>query len=202
MFRPGIACPCVVYMIRIFLEQCVVRGVLADNKIQSMIRLEKFEQSDYNRLIGWVDSESSLFQFSGPLFSFPLTREQLDAYVRPDNRLVFKVIDIDTEEVIGHAELNNIDTRSRNARICRVLVGRNELRNKGYGKAIIKELIRIGFEEMNLHRLDLAVYDFNHGAIKCYQHCGLEIEGHLRDTTRVGDVYWSSYAMSILNKMN
>lgn len=165
-----------------------------------MIRLGKFECSDFDRLISWIDSEESMVQFSGPIFRYPLDHAQLEKYINANNRMVFKVIDTATNKVIGHAELNNIDHQHKNARICRVLIGESGERNKGYGKAIIKELVRIGFDELKLHRLDLGVYDFNKQAIKCYQDCGFEIDGLMKDTSRVGDVYWSSYNMSILNE--
>ena len=164
-----------------------------------MIKLEKFEKRDYDRLIGWIDSEISMIQFSGPVFNFPVTYEQLDMYAGAANRLVFRVVDANTSEVIGHAELNQIDTKNSSARICRLLIGNKLNRNKGFGKAIVKELIRIGFNDLNLHRLDLGVFDFNQQAIKCYAGCGFEIEGLFIENTKVGDEYWSTYNMSIIN---
>jgi hypothetical protein len=38
-----------------------------------MIRLEKFEKADYDRLINWIDSEASMIQFSGPVFNYPIS---------------------------------------------------------------------------------------------------------------------------------
>ncbi|HEX2955436.1 MAG TPA: GNAT family protein [Chitinispirillaceae bacterium] len=167
-----------------------------------MIRLEKFDTSDFDRLISWIDSEESMIQFSGPVFKYPVTHGQLDKYVNADNRLVFKVINSDSGEIIGHAELNNIDNKNKSARICRILIGEKHNRNKGFGKEIIKALIKIGFYDLHLHRLDLGVFDFNHQAIKCYKDCGFEIEGLLKDTTKIGSEYWSIYNMSIINRKN
>jgi len=164
-----------------------------------MITLEKFSKLDYDRLINWIDSEVSMIQFSGPIFNYPITYEQLDKYVNADNRLMFRVVDNDTNEIIGHAELNNIDTKNSNARICRILIGDKQNRNLGFGKAIIKELINIGFKDLNLHRLDLGVYDFNKQAIKCYTDCGFEIEGLFKENSKVGNEYWSTYNMSMIN---
>lgn len=165
-----------------------------------MIRLEKFDKSDFDRMINWIDSEESMIQFSGPIFNYPITHEQLDKYIKADSRLVYKIINTDSGEIIGHAEINNIDNKNKCARICRILIGDKQNRNKGFGKAIIKELIRIGFSDLQLHRLDLGVFDFNHQAIKCYKDCGFEIEGLLKDTTKMGNEYWSIYNMSIINK--
>jgi RimJ/RimL family protein N-acetyltransferase len=165
-----------------------------------MIRLEQFDKSDFDRLINWIDSEESMIQFSGPIFNYPITHEQLDKYVKANNRLVYKAINTETNEIVGHAELNKIDDKNKYARICRILIGDKQNRNKGFGKAIIMELIKIGFHDLQLHRLDLGVFDFNHQAIKCYKDCGFEIEGLLKDTTKMGDEYWSVYNMSIINK--
>lgn len=164
-----------------------------------MIQLNRFDKSDYQRLIRWIDNEELLVIFSGQIFDFPITHEQLNTYCNAKNRIIFKVTDTETSTVIGHAELNDVDYRRKSARICRVLIGEKSHRNKGLGTLIIKELIRIGFTELNLHRLDLGVYDFNTQTIKCYEKCGFEIEGLLKDNMRYKNTYWSSYNMSILN---
>ncbi|GGG88076.1 GNAT family N-acetyltransferase [Polaribacter pacificus] len=163
-----------------------------------MIKLEKFEKSDYNRLINWIDSERLMVVFGAHIFEYPITPQQLAIYTAAPNRLVYKVTDIKTQEVIGHAELNTIDYKNDSARICRVLVGNNNSRNKGYGTLIIKELIRIGFEDLQLHRLDLGVYDFNKQAIRCYKKCGFKMEGILKENCKFKNQYWSTYNMSIL----
>ncbi len=164
-----------------------------------MIKLEKFNIEDYDRLINWIDSEEFLIQFGGGFFSYPITYKQLDSYIKCEKRLIYKVIDLKTNQNIGHAELNNIDLKNKNARICRVLVGNKSIRNKGFGKKIINEIVRIGFKELQLHRLDLGVYDFNKTAINCYKSCGFEIEGLLKENTKVDNQYWSTYNMSKIN---
>ncbi len=163
------------------------------------IRLEPFESKDFSQLIQWVDSEKMMYLFGGSLFEYPVTVEQLVQYAGAENRLIYKAVEVNTNEVIGHAELNAIDFKNRNARICRMLIGNPQSRYKGYGKAIIQALIHIGFKELKLHRLDLGVYDFNIQAINCYKACGFEIEGLLKENIRVGEEYWSTYNMSLLN---
>lgn len=165
-----------------------------------MIKLEKFDTSDYNRLINWIDTKELMILFGGPLFKFPITNRQLNTYTSNKKRYIYKVIDVNSNLVIGHAELNNIDFTNRNARICRILVGDTSFRNKGYGKQIINALIKIAFNELKLHRLDLGVYDFNTAAIKCYKNCGFKIEGLFKENTKVDNQYWSTYNMSLINK--
>lgn len=46
------------------------------------VTLRPFGPGDFDRLLVWAPSEEFLMQWSGPLFRWPLTREQLEAYRR------------------------------------------------------------------------------------------------------------------------
>ena len=63
---------------------------------------------------------------------------------------------------------------------------------------MVNAALEIAFVELGLHRVDLRVFDFNTPAVRCYQKAGFQIEGHLRDFRKVGEVYWSSYLMAVL----
>lgn len=172
----------------------------SDTKINTMIRLENFSSSDFNRFISWIDNESFMYQFAGPVFKFPITETQLIDYISDNNRKVFRVINQETENVIGHCEISRIDNRNKSARVCRVLVAKKSDRNQGFGTMIINELLKIGFEELGLHRIDLGVFEFNKSAIKCYEKCGFKIEGLLRESFVIDNEFKSIYNMSILRK--
>ena len=165
-----------------------------------MIKLEIFKEEDFSRLINWVDSEELMYVFSAERFIYPLTHEQLTNYINTKDRIAYKVINNSTNEIIGHADFSKINKLSKNARICSVLIGEKEYRNKGFGTLIIDELVSIGFNKMRLHRIDLGVFDFNKSAIKCYEKCGFKIEGLFRENLKFENEYWSTYNMSILNK--
>lgn len=163
-----------------------------------MIRLEKFSESDFDRFISWIDNEKFMYQFAGPVFAFPITHQQLNKYISENNRQIYKVIETETNKVIGHGEINRIDSMNKSARLCRILIADKFDRNKGYGSLIIKELLKIGFVDLDLHRIDLGVFDFNVSAIKCYENCGFIKEGLLRDSFVIDNEFYSVYNMSIL----
>ena len=163
-----------------------------------MIRLEEFTNNDFDRFINWIDDEKFMYQFAGPVFKFPITAEQLTDYISDKNRKAFKVVEIETEKVIGHGEIGRIDLKNKNARLCRILIADKDKRNKGFGALIINELLKIGFATLKLHRLDLGVFDFNKSAIRCYEKCGFKIEGLLRESFVIDDEFLSVYNMSIL----
>jgi RimJ/RimL family protein N-acetyltransferase len=94
--------------------------------------------------------------------------------------------------------LDDIDEKNKSATLCRVLIGHPSLRGKGMGTQMVKSLLNLGFDRLELHRIDLVVFDFNRAAINCYKKAGFTIEGHLRDARRLEEQYWSLYQMSLL----
>ncbi|MGE5499456.1 MAG: GNAT family N-acetyltransferase [Syntrophothermus sp.] len=168
-----------------------------------MIKLRKFSREDFQQLIDWITSPSLLYQWAGTIFTFPLTHPQLENYIREaekpaPQRLIFTVEDALTNKSIGHIELNSIDNKNRSACICRVLVGPEDQRGKGVGREMMSKILEVGFKELNLHRIELNVFDFNTSAIACYEKAGFVREGLHRDVRRIGNEYWSLYRMSIL----
>lgn len=160
------------------------------------IRLELFEENDFERLIKWSDSQEILTQFAGSIFTFPLTTKQLNHYIDTAERLPFKVIDSATNIVIGHAEispLKEVDT----IKICRILIGDKTKRGKGYGKKIIKSLLEKAFIDLRKEKAELNVFDWNTGAIKCYEKVGFKINQQKTSTTIVNGKNWSAINMTI-----
>lgn len=50
-----------------------------------MVELKYFERSDFDQLIGWVDSPEFLLQWSGSQFDYPLNEAQLVQYLANAN---------------------------------------------------------------------------------------------------------------------
>jgi len=165
------------------------------------LRFQPFDETGIPHLLKWLDSPEMLAQWSGARFRYPLTEEQLKHYVSEIERKAetvraYQVVD-DQGNPVGHVELNHIDKEHGCARISRVLVAPG-VRGKGLGQRVMREALRIGFEELKLHRLELFVFDFNHAAIRLYEKLGFVKEGLIRHRLRVGDQYWNAYLMSLL----
>jgi RimJ/RimL family protein N-acetyltransferase len=170
-----------------------------------MIELQYFDRSDFDQLIGWVKSPEFNVQWSGDSFNYPLDKEQLTEYIKDANQeksdiFIYKVIYKETGAVVGHLSLGRIDRKHHSARIGRVLVGDGSLRGKGIGEHMMKEVLRIAFDALHMHRVSLGVFDFNKGAIACYEKVGFQKEGLLRDFRKVGTEYWNMWEMSILEE--
>lgn len=169
-----------------------------------MIKLEKFTSEDFDQLIEWIDSERLLINWAGALFNYPLTKSSMEWYIEDTNDLkkseafVYKAVDAEGN-MVGHVSLGGLSRKNRSARISRVLVGNTDHRGKGVCRQMINGVLKIGFENLELHRISLGVYDFNVSAIRCYEKCGFVREGVQRDVLRYkGNEYWSLLEMSIL----
>lgn len=168
-----------------------------------MIRLDYFTPADFSQLISWIDSPRLLMNWSGPMFNFPLTPDKLTWYLDGANELgtsdvfIFKAVDSATGATVGHISLGSLSQKNRSARISRVLVDPT-IRSRGIGQAMLTEVLRFGFEQLGLHRIDLGVYDFNEAALRCYTRAGMHREGLSRDILRYEDEYWSLVEMSML----
>ena len=167
-----------------------------------MIELAPFRASDAATLLSWIPNDELLAQWAGSGFAPPLDLAQLDEYraraarESPPRRL-YRVTPAGGGPMIGYGELGAIDLRCRSARLSRLLIGPDE-RGRGQGAAMVEALLRVAFDELSLHRVELGVYDFNHDAIRCYEGAGFRVEGTRRECHRVGDTWWNSCTMALL----
>lgn len=167
-----------------------------------MITLKTFDEKDFQQLLDWMESTRFLMQWSGTAFSYPLNQAQLAKHLEETKgenpkRLIFKAVNSEGE-MGGYVELNNIDLDNhKTATVSRVLVSPH-YRGEGIGEAMVREVARIGFEDLHLHRIELRVFDFNKGAIACYEKAGFQKEGTLRDYRKFKNEYWNTIIMSML----
>ncbi|MFC3525946.1 N-acetyltransferase [Marinococcus halophilus] len=167
------------------------------------VELVPFEQAHYEKLIEWVPTADFLKQWSGEAFTYPLTAEQLDEYRKQQEgdkpeRLIYTALHQATGEPVGHISLGVINYHDRSGRIGKVLVGDEKMRGTGLGQWMVREVCRTAFDELQLHRVALGVFDFNVSALRCYERAGFQREGLKRDLRLVGNTYWSLVEMSML----
>lgn len=144
-------------------------------------------------------------QWGGLDFDYPLNPAQLEVHLGRAERthgghMIFTVRENATGVAIGHGELTAINHRHRTCRISRVLVGPSAHRNRGLGAQTMHALLYKAFVELRLHRVELAVFDFNDAAIRCYEKIGFVHEGKLRESVCFEGEHWHTLMMSILEQ--
>ncbi len=107
-------------------------------------------------------------------------REWLEAAMRNAHpHAVSYAIDSSDGEYLGSIGLMHIEQRNRSAELG-ISIARPEDWGKGFGTEAALLMLRHGFEELNLHRIHLRVYDYNERGQKSYARLGFVEEGRLR----------------------
>lgn len=98
-------------------------------------------------------------------------------------------------EPVGYAILRGIGDSDGSIEVKRLTVTE---KGRGYGRAALRLIKRLAFEELGAHRLWLDVMESNARARHVYESEGFVVEGILRERLKVGEEYESLIIMSVL----
>lgn len=160
-----------------------------------MVRLEAFTPSDFEMFISWIDTKELLITIAGTVFSYPLTKSQLQNYIDDKKSLPFNVIDVERIKIIGHAEIRLSDDRT--CKLDKVLIGDKGDRGKGVGLQLIKALLEYSFTNLDVLLVELNVYDWNIAGRKCYEKAGFTVNPDKKQLTEVDGIKWEATNMTI-----
>lgn len=148
------------------------------------IHFSLFGESDIPALLSCIQTPRDLRAWSGSVFSYPLTEEQIQRHLDEisaagSSSMAIKAVTADGR-LVGYGELCKI-RQGESAMIRRLLVRGGEFRRCGIGRGLVEHLLSLAFEEFNLHRVYLGVFDWNQPAIDLYTACGFQPEGSWRE---------------------
>ena len=163
---------------------------------QIEIRLEELKSTDFSQIRPWIDPR--IFR----IFKAPVSDDQLSLLLTKhvDGKPVslgYRIVQVSDTAVIGfiHAV---IDWNNDLAHIGQIVIGDPALRSLGIGTEVLRQFLRICFEDLRLHRAQIFVDEDNMIAIACYQKAGFKVEGLMRDAVKIDSNYISWHSMSIL----
>jgi RimJ/RimL family protein N-acetyltransferase len=107
----------------------------------------------------------------------------------------YYVSETDWNEIQAYAILRGIQESSRAIELKRIVVAVPE---RGLGRRILTELIRIAFRDLGAHRFFLDVYEDNARARHLYESLGFQYEGLMREAAQREDLWCNLCLMSIL----
>lgn len=108
----------------------------------------------------------------------------------------FSVVTRSGGDLVGHVVLHGAQLPARAATLA-ITIG-PEHAGQGYGTDAVRVLLRHGFAEMGLHRVELHVYAFNAPAIAVYRRAGFVEEGRRRDAVFHDGRFHDEVLMSVL----
>lgn len=143
--------------------------------------LRAFEREDAERCYRWMNDPNIVrtLKTRYPI-AFQNEIEWLDrAMDASATERHFAIERKDDRTHIGNASIHEIEWVSRNAAFG-LFIGEPSAWNRGFGGDAIRTLVRFAFEEMNLRKLRINVFDYNDRAKHVLETQGFVVEGRLR----------------------
>ncbi len=162
------------------------------------VRLRVHRPEDAKIFAAWVNDLETMRQTAN--FRLPISvnmeREWLEGAPREKDACHFAVETL-SGKLIGSCSYREINWQSRN---CTVgwFIGDRSMRGKGYGSDMIRALLSICFDELDLHKVTLAVFEHNARAIALYERLGFVREGALREQLYSMGRRWDEYIYGML----
>jgi len=164
----------------------------------TLTRLRRIERDDIPTFVRWfADPEVREFLLLNRPISIAEEEQWFVQQLQSQNAELF-AIETNDGIHIGNIGLHDINWLHRSAEMG-IVIGHKQYWGKGYGSDAIRTLLRFAFDEMNLHRVQLTVYEDNARAIRAYEKCGFRHEGRLRDAVYRKGRYYDMLLMSVLS---
>lgn len=150
--------------------------------------LRAFEREDSDRCYRWMNDPNIVRTLKS---RYPIAFQNevawLERAMDPNsNERHFAIERRDDRTHIGNASIHDIDWVSRTGWFG-LFIGEPTAWNRGFGTDAITTLVRFAFDDMNLHKLRINVFDYNERAKHILQSRGFVQEGKLvRDFYREG----------------
>lgn len=142
--------------------------------------------SEYQQLLDWGPSK---------IYSTSQIKEWLEK--GGSRSCCFSIHSLEDDKIIGFIDLDGLNWSSGDGWIG-IGIGERDYWGKGYGTDAIRILLRYAFEDLNLNRVSLNVFEYNERAIKSYEKIGFQVEGRQRQALNRFDRRWDLIFMGIL----
>ena len=121
------------------------------------------------------------------------TRAATDAF------FVIEVEDAEKTKAIGIISLNGINAKDHNATFG-IAIGDKKYWSKGYGTEAAGLIIKYGFEQLNLHRINSGALSFNDRSIRMHLKLGFREEGRRREIIFRNGAYCDEVMFGLLRE--
>jgi RimJ/RimL family protein N-acetyltransferase len=144
------------------------------------------QDSEYQQLSDWGPAK---------VYSAKQIRDWMEKNI--DTLYCFSIQTLAEGKTIGQLDLSGVNWTAGDAWMG-VGIGERAYWGKGYGSEAVNLLLRFGFEQLNLRRISLNVFEYNERAIRSYVKIGFKVEGRQRQFLNRFDRRWDLIYMGIL----
>ena len=146
--------------------------------MDNIVTLRKFQLSDVEKKVEWINNpENNEFLH----YDLPLEVEKTKKWFEnnEDNKARYDAIIEYNNIPVGVIGLINIDKNKKKAEYY-ITLGDNNYKRKGISFEATKQIIKYGFEKLEVEKIWLCVDEKNIAARKLYEKVGFKLEGTLR----------------------
>ncbi|HNS01976.1 MAG TPA: GNAT family protein [Anaerolineae bacterium] len=164
------------------------------------IRLRAVEREDIPTFVRWFNDPEvrrTLLMFA-PMSKVSEERWFESRQTRDNDYLFGIEVPVNDDwQLIGNVGLHQIDWVHRHCTFG-IVIGERTFWERGYGSKATRAALRFAFHTLNLHRVELEVFDFNQRARHVYEKAGFRLEGTRRQALFQDGVYHDEHLMAIL----
>lgn len=103
------------------------------------------------------------------------------------------------DRLIGELMIENLQSMHREGWIS-IGLGEREYWGRGFGTEAMRLALRYAFQELNLHKVALNVFDYNERAVRSYEKAGFRHEGRVKEAVLREGQRWDLLYMGILRQ--
>jgi RimJ/RimL family protein N-acetyltransferase len=147
------------------------------------VRLAALSKDDLPTFSRWYE-DAGFSRLLDAVPAAPKSVEQWEKWLEETEEdkdsFIFSIRLTQGDVLIGYLELDGILWNHRN---CWIGIGLGDRKNwgKGYGREAMELVLKFAFHELNLHRVQLSVFDYNQRAMNLYEELGFTKEGVFRE---------------------
>lgn len=160
------------------------------------IRLRALEHNDLPHFVRWIN-EPDVRQFMAIRYPLSMTEEEKwwEGFLQREDYIF--AVEAEDGCYIGNIGLHNIERENRQAMLG-IIIGDRAYWGQGYGTDAVWAMLHWAFGYLNLNRVHLTAYAYNKRAIRCYEKCGFQHEGVMRQARYYGGQYHDQLMMGVL----
>lgn len=147
------------------------------------VRLTSFKEEYLPTFENWYN-DTGFLRLYDVVSTFPKSqielKEMLTDTRKSEDKYMFAVKTLREDKFIGVTGFENILWNNGTA-VIYIGIGDAAFRGKGIGKESLALTMEFGFQELNLHRIQLNVLSYNKPAIALYERLGFKREGTYRE---------------------
>ncbi len=177
--------------------------MISDNLwMGKLVRLTGLKKEDAKTFSNW-HNDAGFLRLIDAEMARPRAAEEIEKWFeewqKDPKQICFAVRKLDDEQMLGFISLEGI-LWSHGVAWLGVGIGDRSQWDKGYGRDAILLLLKYGFDELNLHRIQLTVFQYNERGIALYEKLGFRREGVFREFMQREGRRYDMYLYGLLRR--